>query len=295
MTDGIDPGKLSLPTGKTPEVSEGGEGGEGNQTGTTHLNIDAQLLADNPWLEESKDINELATRLINNKGRADGSIKVPGKDASEDAVAKFQADLIEKVPGLMVKPGADNQDEVYKFLGRPENAEGYKAPEGLDLTGIEDVANLAAVAGLTQDQYVKMVGALRQGLDTQTEAVNAGTTEAWNALKAEWEGAAEPRILQAKAIANKYLGTDAIDASTAKALYNLAADLGAFADNSNPLVGGEANNAKYMTVDQIDAEINEIKADAQGPYFNPADPRHDAVRKKVFELTQQKIDAKAGK
>ena len=80
-----------------------------------------------------KDLPDLFNQFENAQKAMGNSLFLPREDATADDQQKFYDKVIEKVPGLVRKPGddAESQAQFWQSMGRPEKAEDYAAIEGL--------------------------------------------------------------------------------------------------------------------------------------------------------------------
>lgn len=154
-----------------------------------------EWLSEAPFFRPSEDGAKSADQILADLNDAaqhmGNSLRIPGPDAGEDAMATFQTRAMEKIPGLMKTPDAEDAEgmsAIFGKLGRPAGADGYKVPEGLDLTPEQagQVMGMAHAADMTQGQFSKYVSdwAAANGAAV-TEAQNKHS-QALEALKGEW-------------------------------------------------------------------------------------------------------------
>src|SRR5210317_1139444 len=90
-------------------------------------------LRENKTLADVKDVGSLAQQFIDSQQMIGQSIRIPGPDAGEEAWKNFHSKLTDKVPTLIPTPDPDNEEvmsALYNRMGRPEDPEGYRHPEG---------------------------------------------------------------------------------------------------------------------------------------------------------------------
>lgn len=164
------------------ETTTEGQGGsptpEGDQqqtAGTTTTQAPkwtAQLptdLKDHEWLNQFGTIGDLGKAALDLKGKADGAIKVPGDDATEEQKAEFR-----------------------KALGVPEKPEGYElevpdtADQGL-VTWYRDTAHhLGLSAAQATSLFQSYNGMVAQKIQAAQEARETALAADMEAIKTEW-------------------------------------------------------------------------------------------------------------
>lgn len=239
--------------------------------------------------------------------RAQGSmIRIPGKDAGADDINRFDSRLAEAVPGLVRLPADDDAEGWKNFntrMGVPEAPNGYKfAPnEKVPPTTAQKMdewfANVAHKAQLP----AKAAAAVR---DAWLETVVASDEAARNAAKAEedklrgeWGAGFDQRIQMGRNFLINVCGEEgrvlaeqvftperlAAEPLLAKALAKASLSFG-----EDTVVKGAAGGVP-KSLQEINAEINEVRANKAHPYHDSKDPRHqDAVAKmnSLYELKE---------
>ena len=147
-----------------------------------------------PLSQVVADLNDAAQYMGN-------SLRIPGPDAGDDKWSEFHAKVQERVPGLMQTPNLEDPDSLnatFGKLGRPEGADGYKTPEGVDLPPeqLGEIKALAHKANMTQHQFNDYLSTVSETHKTAAEQATAKHQEAITALKGEWGAAYDQRVGQ---------------------------------------------------------------------------------------------------
>lgn len=270
------------------------EGSSGYDTSDWKQGLDGELQAA-PALKDVKDVNSLAKQFVDLQQHMGRAVRVPGEDASQDAKQQFYQDLINKVPGLMVKPNEEDADAMnafYDTIGRPKEETGYELPEveGVDLP--EDRANfLRKVAhknGIGKKQFKGLLSEIMEadklGMDAHKEKV----VESRDRLKREWGEAYEGRENVVLTAAKNSNAPDEIVNAIEKGTMrgeSLKWLYGLMAQGSEDKNFADSHGAARLSPSEAEAQINEIMSNKKGPYWDASDPAHKATVKKVVELT----------
>lgn len=263
-------------------------------------NLPAEL-KDAPFLrataEGPRDIAQVVADLNDAAQHMGNSIRIPGPDAGDEAMVQFRQRAVDKVPGLMVIPNQDDAESmasVFRTMGMPEEASGYRLPEieGLEMSDEQAGALRAAAHGLnlTQKQFEAMVATQHEQGKAALDGQNAALQEGLNALKGEWGAAYDTRVGEVKAILQKIdapqhiidmaeAGT--LQASELKMFYAIADMVG----TEGSEIGDQPNQSKtVMTPAQAEAEMTEIENRADDPLGNVMHPDHERLSKRMVEL-----------
>lgn len=188
-----------------------------------------------------KSVEQVVLDLTNLTQVAGNSMRMPGPDADEEDMAKFQTRVMEKIPGLMVMPNAEDDDNVaahFSKLGKPATPEEYKAPEieGFEVSDIGAIKAQAHAMHMTQKQFSAYITNQAEAHKAATEGRNTKNEEEQNVIKTEWGAAFEQnksvvgKLLKENKLTPKELveGFDngTLPASTMRYLLNMA-ELGA--------------------------------------------------------------------
>lgn len=250
-------------------------------------------IRDHVSLKDIKDIGALGQSYIDAQATMGSSIRIPGPEAGAEALTAFHTKLSEKVPGLIPTPNRENADQMnalYKTMGRPDDAEGYEYPEGVDATKMADFAKLAHTLGLSKAQYSKMVGSLQDFTVQQQEAATEAFLTAQRALKQEWgivyednltlvnsvmKGTGAPKEMMELAADGK-LPADAV-----KWLHNIGKQLGTEGINFN-----KDEHTSRVTPSEAKIRVQEIMNDRTGPYWDGSHPQHKEYVQRVVDLNR---------
>lgn len=192
----------------------------------------------------------------------------------------------------------DDWNEVYNRLGRPEGADGYKRPEDVQLPEgmnideelFKGFAEVAHKSGLLPKQ---VEGLYRWYMDTSinhfnnsNQATTDATKLAETNLRKQWGVAYESKVALAKK-ALQTIGDDESKALLAEGLGNDPRIVRMFAKVGEMLSEDQLTGKPKgltMTPDEALVEIDKIKGDLEGPYFDPTNPLHDETVKKTADL-----------
>ena len=186
---------------------------------------------------------------------------------------------------------ANDWNEVYTRLGRPESPDGYQidAGEGADENMLGWFHQAAHDIGLNNTQAQKLVTAYNELTSSQSEGINENTQLAFDEtvkeLKGEWGAAFDDKVTNAGA-AFAHFGGD--DAFTELVLENgmrvgdhpgflkawaQAAEFITSKVSEDQFVGVE-KTAGVMTPEEAKTKLVEIER-PDGPLFDRAHPQHD--------------------
>jgi hypothetical protein len=271
---------------------DAGTGDAGNAGGDWRESLDEDL--------RGSDIGSLAKSYVETKALQGSSIRIPGEDAGEDAVKEFNNKLIEKVPGVILKPNFDDETqstEFFRALGMPETADGYELPEievpegvSIDNERMEGLKAVAHKHGLTAKQFNSMMNdVLQSDIEGQVAVVKAAK-ESQIALKNEWGLAYDDNMASALRVAEATHAPEGLIAAmkagelgpeTAKWLHGMAA---AFKGEGSQFGDDNGGGNAKMTPAEAQAKISEIMDNKQHPYWNPSNPGNKAALERMIEL-----------
>lgn len=246
-------------------------------------------LRDAPFFKEAAGPNDALKQIQNAASYMGNSLRIPGENAGEDDWKAFNQKLVEKVPGLMPKPGQENMEEVYAALGRPDKPEGYvyEPPEDVDLpTDYEAFAKVAHKHGLSQAQFKGLLDDVVGQSREQVEIAQAEHNQEMKDLNNEWGMAYDKNV---SAVKNFLKLTDApegiqnlieegaMSAAELKWIHSIAT-----ATKSPTELATHQSNSTVMTPQEARNQIQEILNNSDHPYWKPNDPRNrDAIDKMV--------------
>lgn len=267
-----------------------GEGGSGG--GVTPPAVDANA----PWYQKAGVAQEHHEWLAA-KEFADPSIAIASHRNLETMIGRNR---------LAVPANADDKDAytaIYRTLGRPDNAEGYKLPEAVKLNADEWklFAPIFHGAGLSQGQTEAITGAYYKRATEQAAAIEAervaAETREVEKLSGEWASNAEAN----KDIASRAFRVLGLDEETTnkiegaigyyatmKLFHNIGKGLSESVMHQDTTRRGGADTGESKEV--LQTKINNLLKDPEfkGRYNDP-DPRKrkDAILE--MEALQKKL------
>lgn len=252
-------------------------------------------LRNEPSLADIKDINSLAKGFVNAQKMVGSSIRIPSEDAGKEDWDKFYSKF-ENVPGLVsLRDGQDNT-AVFRRLGTPEDADGYSVDlgEGVDTSLLDSFKPVALEANLTKEQFAKVAEFRKAELTRETEAYTAKASAAQEALKSKWGPDYEVRLQGAKAALDLYaeqfpeavedLKRPGSDGGINPVVIAMLSDMYAASQEKGGLEG-TASGPKYgITPEDAQAQIAEIRANKDHPFYHATHPDNRAAAAKMQKL-----------
>lgn len=206
----------------------------------------------------------------------------------------------EKLPVPKDENDKEAFDLIFKRLGLPENADGYKLPTDLEIPKeipfddnmLAGFKKVALENGILPGQFDKLY---RWYMNTTVEQYNAmvqknkeAFQEAETGLRGKWGAAYQQNL----ALAKKVCGTFA-DKSTVERVLQIAG-------NDPAMIELFANIGKVMSEDQMtgkpggltltpaeaESELSKIRGDIKGPFYDETHPQHQEYVDKVDRLTR---------
>jgi len=146
-----------------------------------------------------KTIEQVVLDLTNLTQVAGNSLRMPGPDAGDEDIAKFQSRVMEKVPGLMTKPNLEDDDSIaahFTKMGKPATAEDYKTPEieGFELDDPGGTKATAHAMNMTQKQFTAWVNDQAKAATLRQDKLNLQHEEQLGVIKNEWGAAFEQNM-----------------------------------------------------------------------------------------------------
>ena len=275
------------------------QGGNGYDTSDWRKTLDGDLQAA-PALKDVKDVNSLAKQFVDLQQHMGRSVRVPGEDASPESKQQFYQDIINKVPGVMIKPNEEDKDAMdafYSTIGRPKESSEYEMPEieGMDALPEDRVNFLRSIAheqGMSKKQFKGMLAKVLEADKYSMDAQKTKIEESRDRLKREWGEAYEGREQVVLTTAKNSNAPEEIVNAIEKGFMrgeSLKWLYGLMSSGSESTNFASQHGATRMSPDEAEAQINEIMGDKKGPYWNAAHPGHAAAVKKVIDL-QRKIE-----
>lgn len=168
-------------------------------------------LKNEPALQNFEDVGALAKSFVEAKRYQGQSIKIPGEDAGDEDWTAFNSKIIEKVPGVMLKPNFDDSassDAFFRSIGMPEKIDGYTIPEikGLpegytvNQTVIDAIRAMSHEAKLTNKQFSTMVTKIVANDAKKFTQDNEGVQKNNTDLRAKWGAAYDQNIKAVKSV-----------------------------------------------------------------------------------------------
>lgn len=160
-------------------------------------------LEGNPQFEKFESIGDLAKSYSELESKIGSSIRFPTKEAGEEDIAKFNAQMMER--GYHRAPDPDNPDavrDVQKLIGMPSEAKGYEFSEVEGYDGDPEsegeFKSLAYEIGLTRDQADKIHSWLGGNIANSVAEQNNTIEESMKGLKGEWGQAFDNKVANAR-------------------------------------------------------------------------------------------------
>jgi hypothetical protein len=150
-----------------------------------------------PYFKNAESVDQVLADLSNAAAWQGNSIRIPGPDAGPDDIKAFQQKAIEKLPGLMPTPNAEDPDAVTAILGKlgaPESPDGYRAPDNVDEAAIADLRAYAHEAKLTDAQFQQLASQMASTRQSAAEKAASDLEAQYTTLKTEWGAAYESRM-----------------------------------------------------------------------------------------------------
>jgi hypothetical protein len=218
----------------------------------------------------------------------------------EKLVGAEKAGRVVELPGPDADP--DTMSSFYNRLGRPEAADKYTVPEGVEVSEqrLEAARSKAFELGITDKQFqnlvqwdAEFVGEVQQ--QSQAERQQAAQ-KAEAELRNEWGGAYDQRIEAVNRTATSLGMTkeqlsglrDSMGPSAAmKFVYDLSSKLGEDAPPGEG--GGTPEGGSALTPEAANAEWNRLRNDKafQDAWLNKSDPQHNWAMAKKQSLMRQ--------
>jgi hypothetical protein len=214
------------------------------------------------------------------------------------AVAKSYLELEKRLGSAVSVPGENAKpEEIRAFLsklGVPEKADGYELKTPAEEDGwskeVEGQARDRFLkAGLTPKQAQEMINLHVELVEKGAQALNDGAKQAESQLKSEWGSGFKRNWGFAMAALEEYFGADGISELSRNPLGNSVSFLKGLAR-----LGADLNDAGYVrgepaNVEDIQSQLNALRADRSGPLWNKTHPGHQAAVDRSVALEEQLI------
>ena len=249
-----------------------------------------QLLT-TPHFAKASSLKEYIDHVSSDAKWRGQSLRIPGKDASDDDMKAFAARAMEKIPGLYTLPGddADAQRALYRKLGAPEQAEQYTMPEGvtLDTERANALRDQALQANMTQSQFEALANLAGQSVAADNAAAAAFKAEQ-DKLYGEWGMAYDGKAADIYVLLQQMGQSEKAEMVRSRQLP--ASDM-RMLDQMVKAIGSEGNDMSQMrsnsqqqmvTPAEAQSRIQEILND--GAYFEHGTPKQQALMEEMAKL-----------
>jgi hypothetical protein len=231
------------------------------------------------------------------------------KDSTEAVKALVEAQSLIGADKIII-PGKNATDKewnerVFDRLGRPSKADGYALPTDLKIPkelpvdpkiigGFKETAHKFGllphqVAGIYKWFMEGQIADFNNYNKTQTDTMQTAET----GLRREWGAAYDQNVAIARKVVAAYAGEDAV-ALLAEGKGNDPRFIRLFANIGKVLSEDQLTGKPKgltLTPEEAQAEIDKIKGDMKGPFWDAAHPEHKAVVEKVDTLTRMTLPA----
>ena len=248
-------------------------------------------------LKDIPDVNTLAKSYVDAQSFVGRSIRIPGEDASDEVKSEFNTKLTE-VPGVgripTTESSAEDWQEFYGKMGRPEAPDGYKIERTSESGDPEMEASFLSKMheiGLNQAQASEMVNWMNSGSSNITQEMEAQQEKALGELKTEWGQAYDKKIGDARNALQVY-GDDAlVEMLNTTGLGDSPSMIKAFAKIGEGLTEDAALNlggvqSATNTPAEARSKIDEIIGNPNHPYNDGNHPSHASEVARVARLYQ---------
>lgn len=287
------------------EEAAGGDGAGGAAGGTPPAeNWRDSLpveLRDNPSLADVNDVASLAKRFVDTKAMVGNSIRMPSEEAGSDDINSF----VDKVLGnsnlpLMRKPDttdAEAMAAVYDQMGRPEDASGYQAAEGMDTEVFGAMASKAHELGLSKAQFEALAQAQFEMQTGAMQQMDQSRIDGIGQLKGEWGAAFDEKAARATRTAEalkappqllEAMKSGDVDAATLRFIDNIATQLGG---EGTPLAQ-QIGQVNALTVEEMVQRRDELLNKAHTEDLTPT--QQQELQRKLVKYSEQILAARGG-
>lgn len=251
-------------------------------------------LQGNETLERFKSPADLAKSYLEARSTLGNSIRIPSKEAGEDAMDAFVNDLVTKAPNVMLKPNLEDAEQsagFYRTMGVPDEATGYTAPEGVEMPDelAKSLQEAAHGLKLTDRQYQQFAKQIAEETATQQKAIDDAFKEGHSSLKEEWGAAYEKnrkaaeRIFKDHAVGGEF---DKLNAEGVRSFYNISQAM----LSDSPQVDSQPEIASQaITPNEAAQRIQEIMNNKEHPYWNPGHPDNAMAQQEMLKLQAYKL------
>jgi hypothetical protein len=238
------------------------------------------------------DVQALVKNWMDAQSMVGASVRIPGKDAGEADIAKFEDRLRTAVPDLVRLPKAGDTEgwnKYYEQLGRPGDASGYKFDpvEGVLPEKVADmskfIATMAHKHNLLPDQARGVYADVIESVKASDTAAQRAADTASAALKQEWGSLYDVEMAGAQNVLKKFGGEegmalamgelDATGLGNVPALAKILAKINR-AMGEDGLVHGDVPRGGALSLSEVNARIGEIRDNKSHAFHNPTSAGH---------------------
>lgn len=243
-------------------------------------------------LKDINDVAALAKSYVETKAMVGNSIRIPGKEAGEEARNEYLQKLVNNDPELMFKPDFSEQEqsqEFFRTIGLPEEFSKYENPEDMKLPAdVEaEMRELLYQAKVPQAGYEKIMSAFS---DRQNQANTMNEelfTNDQNSLKEKWGMATQDRLAAAKQANDEFYpgrDFDQLSAKERESLYNISSAMTGKGAQVATQEGGTPKDA--LTPEEANRRAEELMTRARKNKDN------ELTREEVMALMKEGMDLK---
>lgn len=244
-------------------------------------------------LGDIKDLDSLAKGYIHSQKMIGNSVRIPGEDASQEAVTEFYNKL-QSIPGVVKIPGeGEDFTAFFNKLGRPESSDKYSFKD-TQLQELDNFKEAAFEAGLTNEQADKLLKFYESSvLEPNQFDMEQSREDGEKVLKEKWGADYQARMDGAKLSAAKYSEKypeamqDLVNgpAGNNPAFIEILSDIARNMSESE-VVKGLAKAQYGMSSEEALDKLQEIKSNSNHAYWDTKNPGHSAAVSKVQQLTR---------
>ena len=148
-----------------------------------------------PALKDVADVGSLAKQFVDLQAHMGNTMSMPKDDWTDTEYSDWAGKVIERSNGrVILRPDLtsdDQSEQFFRSLGKPETADGYDIPEGVDLSGIPTeqlnaIKNRMHEANITKDQWNRIAKDLADDTASAAETAAAELTKNLDRLKLKW-------------------------------------------------------------------------------------------------------------
>ena len=277
----------------------GGGGGGGGEAVPEYAQAFPEDVQGWEEVKTAKDADAFWQQIGSHRKHLGNSIRIPSEEASAEDVSAFHQKLIDKVPGVIVRPDPENEEQMKAFhqmMGVPTDGEGYEMPEidgkgiDVDMTAAEAFRGIAAKYKLTPAQFAGIISEVSAANIDRDVALKNEIQEDMKSLRTDWGAAFDTRmkVIRNLAVATKApeellnaIDNETLGSASALWLYDIASKFKGEGVNLN--TDKNAANAN-MTPAEAAMRISEIRNNKEHPYWNASDPAHKQAKEEMRRL-----------